>query len=478
MDLFIPKEGNVEIKELENQLGDLNTKFVDAETKITELQTKNQVLEQEKAQWIASSQHSNHGGSAMSLEKSIVKSFGVNGVKDLIKVNTAHPRFAAVPSEMKAQVIQLKQDVDTARHIAQMYYNDRPDGDLDSDTGVSKAKEILNTKFAKEVDLEARVKAFDTGVAGSGAEFIPTLLSDTYMEEIQLIKKVPSLFRELALPSSPFKMPMTTNYTVGRIVAENNAATDTSFTTTDVQFDAKKFYEYFLMSEEMTEDSAPAILQIGRQEIGEAIVRAWERSIIDGDDSVAHMDSDVVSASDARKAFKGLRKKALANSANGSVVNVGTALTFQKLLEMRAAGGPAFIDPRQCALLVGVNGYNQLMGLSEVITVDKAGGFSTLVSGSLASIMGMPIVTSQFIREDLNAAGVHDGLVTDNTFALMVNTRRFMLGMRRPIRLKVQRDARAEYDRWQLVAYSRTAFNGAPQGANENSVVIGVNVSV
>lgn len=467
----------MELKELETQVGELNTKVTEAETKINDLQEKNLALETEKAQWIAASQHTNHGGSAMSLENTIVKSFGANGVKDLVNVNTAHPRYAAVPVEYKAQVIQLKKDIDTARHISQMFYGDRTDGDLDADTGISKAKEILNTKFAKEVDLEARIKAFGSTVVGGGDEFVPTLLSSTYMEEIQLVKKVPSLFREIPMPSNPYKVPMTTNYTVGRIVAEANAATDTNWNTTDITYEAKKFFEYFLMPEELTEDSAPAILEIGRQEVSEAVIRAWERAILEGDDSGSHMDSDVTAASDARKAFKGLRKKALANTANGSVVDVAGALTYQKLLDMRAAGGPAFIDPRQCALIVGSVGYNQLLGLDEVITVDKAGGMATLFSGSLASIMGMPIVASQFIREDLNAAGVHDGITTDNTYALMVNIRRFMLGMRRPIRLKVQRDARAEYDRWQLVSYARTAFNGAPQGANEVSAVIGVNVT-
>jgi hypothetical protein len=56
--------------------------------------------------------------------------------------------------------------------------------------------------------------------------------------------------------------------------------------------------------------------------------------------------------------------------------------------------------------------------------------------------------------------------------------KRFMMGLRRPIRVKAQRDPRAEFDRWQLVAMSRMAFNGAPQGAKEVSVVLGANITV
>jgi HK97 family phage major capsid protein len=271
---------------------------------------------------------------------------------------------------------------------------------------------------------------------------------------------------------------MTTNYTVGRIIPEDTEATSTNFNTTAVTFSAKKFFEYFLLPEELNEDSAPPILAIARQEVAEAVIRAYERAILDGDTTGTHMDSDVTASTDARKAFMGLRKKALANSANGSVVDFGSAVTYPKLMEMRAAGGISMVNPKELAWILGPAGYNQAIGLDQVVTVDKAGPMATLMSGSLASIAGSPIITSQFIRENLNASGVYDGVTTDNTTCLLVNVRRFMLGMRRPIRIKAQRDARPEFDRWQLVSYSRMGFNGAPQGASEVSVVVGVNVTV
>jgi len=467
----------MDVKELETELSGLNTKFTEAGQRIADLEAKNSALETEKSQMIAASNH-NQGGSRMSLENQIVKTFGANSLRDLVRVNTAHPRYAAVAPEMKAQIIQLKQDIDIARSMAQMFHGDRPDGDLESDAGISHCKNLLNSKFAKEVDLGGRIKAFGSTVSGGGDEFVPTLISDQYLEEIQLIKQVPGLFREFPMPSNPFKLPMTTNYTVARIIAEDNAATNVNFNTTDVQYDAKKFFEYYLLPEELNEDSAPPILAIARQEVSEAIIRAYERAIIDGDTTGTHMDSDVTAASDARKAYIGLRKKALANSANGSVVDFGSAFTYQKYSDMKAAGGIAMVNPKELALILGPAGYNQALGLDEVATVDKAGTMATLFSGSLASLGGVPIITSQFIRENLNASGVYDGVTTDNTTCLLVNIRRFMIGMRRPIRVKAQRDARPEFDRWQLVSYSRAAFNGAPQGASEVSVVVGVNITV
>jgi len=469
----------MEIKELETELKSLNDKFESASQRNSELQDKVATLETEKAQWIASSQTTaNQGGSRMSVEKSILSSFGAKSIKDLARVNTNHPRFAAVPAEMKAHVIQLKQDIDTSRAMAQMFHGDRQDGDLENEAGISRCTEVLNTKFAKEVDLAGRVKAFGTGVAGEGLEFVPTLLSDQYMEEIELQKQIPGLFREFPMPSATYKMPMTLNYTVGRKVAEDTELTNTTFNTTDVTYDSEKIFEYFRLPTELEEDSAPAILQIARAQVVESIIRAYETAILNGDTTGTHMDSDVTAASDARKLWMGLRKKALANSANGSVINVNSAFTYQKLLEMRAAMGPAGINPKDLVLIPSTLIHTQMLGLDEIVTVDKAGPAATLLSGSLSSLGGIAILPSAFMRDDLNASGVYDGVTVDNSAVILVNIKRFMMGLRRPIRVKAQRDPRAEFDRWQLVAMSRMAFNGAPQSAKEVSVVLGANITV
>jgi len=59
------------------------------------------------------------------------------------------------------------------------------------------------------------------------------------------------------------------------------------------------------------------------------------------------------------------------------------------------------------------------------------------------------------------------------------------MGMRRPIRVRVAQDPRAEFDRWQLVSYTRQAFTGHKQAGEtyadgstsaERSVVAGINL--
>jgi hypothetical protein len=208
----------------------------------------------------------------------------------------------------------------------------------------------------------------------------------------------------------------------------------------------------------------------------EAQHRALETALLNGDITATHMDSDTTDAADARKIWSGLRKRALANSTYGSYDFAGGAITDAKLLALKKLMGKFGINPRELVLVVGPSGYNQLIGMDEVTTVDKFGPMATILNGALAAWRGIPILISQFVREDLNDSGVYDGVTSTKTVAYMTNIRRFMFGRRRPIRARVQMDARPEYDRSQLVSYQRVAFQGFDQSATERSTVLGIDI--
>jgi HK97 family phage major capsid protein len=451
----------MDIKQLATELDNLSGKFSEAKEKIA-------TLESEKAALLTQPRR------AEAMESNLIKSFGVNHVKDLLTVNVAHPRYAAVDQGHKLAAIELKKDMDIARFCAQMFYGEP----MDRDDGASQVKGILETGYAKQVDLVGRLKAFGTDVSGAGAEWIPTAISSQYLDEYQLAREVQKLFREMPMPTNPYRLPVKTNSTVARKATEGAAGTGANFGTSYIDFDANKLYEYYPITEELNEDSAPSVLEMGRMEVVESQIRAMETMILNGDSTATHMDSDVTASDDARKIRKGLRKLALANSANGSVVGFGSAVTKEKLLDLKSAMGKYGVNPRELAWILSSTVYNQVLALPEVMTVDKIGTQATILQGALAAILGIPLVVSEYMREDLNASGVYDGVTTNNSSLLLVNHRQFMVGMRRPIRVKVAMDARPEYDRWQLVSYQRADFAGRAQGANEVSVAIGVDVSV
>ena len=414
-------------------------------------------------------------------EKRLLRSFHCQDVKSLLNTNVCHPKFAHVAMTEKMAAIELKKAVDVSRYYAQIFDGAACDkGELNDEKQFARVKGLLESRGAKELDLGSRLKAFGTTVSTQGAEWIETAISASYVDEYLLEKKVANLFQEIPMPSNPFKLPVAYGSTVARIVAEGVAATDASSNTAAITFDAaEKFVELYNLPEELNEDSAITFLTLGRNQVLDAQLKALEMAIINGDDSGTHMDTNtLVGAGDCRHAWKGLRKLALANTANGSCIDMGGAIGGTKLDEMIAAAGKFSINPRETVFAVSPQEYHQFVALTNVLTVDKFGPMATILSGVLAAYRGIGIVSSEYLFENLNASGVYDGITMTKGALLLVNKTRFFLGRRRPIRIRVAMDSRAEYDRQQLVSYQRADFKGLVQSATEKSVIYGYNVTL
>lgn len=459
-----PKELEAKAKELDSKIESINEKQKELDQKIA-----NQIA--------AGNDHLHVGGKSNSVEAKALSAFGVSSIPELLQVNVASAMYADVPREVKQAVIGLKRHVDVSRWCAQIFDGAPTDrGDMESNSQIAVVKGILDSKHAKLIDLKARFKAFGSTVVGAGDEWVPTAMSSQYIEEFELEKKIAARFSEIPMGSNPYEMPVKTGRGRARRIAEGATATSSQFGTSKLTFNAQKLVEYYEIPEELSEDSAPAILTLARQEVIEAQIRAMEDAILNGDTTATHMDSDTTDAADCRKSWLGLRKMALANSTYGSLA-FSSGITTAKLDLLKKLMGKFGVDVQDLMLIVGPSGYNQMVSLDEVSTVEKFGNMATILNGALAAWRGIPVVVSEYVREDLNASGVHDGTTTDNTCVYLVNTRRFMRGIRRPIRTRIQLDPRAELDRTQLVSYQRAAFTGHVQSATEASVVLGIDVT-
>lgn len=418
-------------------------------------------------------------------EQVALRSFNCRSLPELLQVNTCAPQFRHVSEALKYSVIQLKKTIDVARFVRQIFGHEARDPELGDDKGVSlpPVRGILETSFAKNMNLSGMIRSFSSAGTGDGENWIPTIISASYVEEYELERKVAALFKEMPMPSSPWELPVQTDVTRSRLIGEGAAMTDVSFGTDKILFSAKKLGEYFLLPEELNEDTAPAILELARAEIVASQVRAIEDAILNADLSGTHMDSDTVSASSNRKAWNGLRKQALAAS---STVNfTGGGFTDQKQRDMRKLMGKYGVNPKQLVYIFGSSVYTQAQALDKLVTMEKYGPQATTFTGAIAMLDGTPVVVSEFVREDLNAAGVFDGVTTTRTIAHLVNASRWYIGRRRPIRVRVQADGRAEFDRWQLASYQRLDFQGHKQAgvayasgalSTERSSVLGINI--
>lgn len=411
-------------------------------------------------------------------EARAMRAFGANSVKELIHINTGAPQFASVDPMLKHTVRRLKEAVDVARFTAQMFHG-APTDTIGKDANgdrVASVKNILETYYGR-TELAPRLKAFGTS---ANADFIPTLISSTYIPEFELELGLQSRFREIKMPSNPYDLPVVSGVLKAERVLENAAASAREFASTKLRFDSKKFSQFSVVPEELNEDSAVDFLSLARQEILLSHARAIEWATIQGDDDGSHIDADtqLLGSTVAEKAWKGLRRLALANSANGGTKDIAGPLTYGAILGLLAKMGKFGVAHDQLLIIVGPKVYQQLMGLEQVATADKYGvQAATVLRGSLSAIAGCPVLVSSAMREDLNAQGVYDGVTATKGSILVVNTSRFYYGMRRAPQIRVMQDL-PNYDRWLLAAYQRIDFVGHAQGASETSVCYGVNITL
>jgi HK97 family phage major capsid protein len=430
------------------------------------------VLEAKKAERLAASQKSapktTVKGAMPELLKKTLNSFGVKSLNEVIAVNTADRKFAYLSKEEKEKVKMLKEGVDTAILISKLF-----------------KIPVKETKFFKE-ELSFTLKAFGIGAGDNGFEWIPTVVSDSYIDEFNLERKVSGLFTEVKMPSNPYKWPVLSAGAIARRTGVATAINKQTFKTDKtIQFDAEKLASRYELPEELSEDSAPDVIKAIRQELMEGQEKALEIAILEGDTAGAMHEfsqlPDVVGgttiasiiAETPETAFDGIRVRLIAATlALSSVDSGGNAVSETEISAARGKMGKFGVDPSQCVLIAGPKVYNQMILLDDVRTIEQYGGQATVLTGELAKYEGMPVIVSEYLREDLDATGVNSATPANNIKGslIIVNRKRWFLGLRRAIQVKVENN-KTELDVLDLVAFSRRAFQAVLKADGSNYAV-------
>jgi HK97 family phage major capsid protein len=338
----------------------------------------------------------------------------------------------------------------------------------------------VNAKSLKQwAPFEEMVTAaMDSETAEEGLEWIPTEFSSSLIEKVRLMLKVAALHTRFNMPTNPFKFPAEGADAVAYKMAQSTSDTASKITastpgTTNIVFDAIKLAARVLASKEVEEDSIIAIIPYIQGKIATALAEAQENATINGDTAGSHMDADITDAADARKAWDGYRK--LAQS--GAKVDLST-FEIANIRGVRKAMGKYGINPNDLAWVASVATYYKMLGIAEVVTVDKYGPSATILTGELAKLDGIPIVVSEFVREDLNDAGVQDGQTETDTVLPLVYRPGFMYGDRRNVTMQVLREVYAEADQDAIIATQRLDFQAMHEVTTEFIVGLGYNITV
>jgi HK97 family phage major capsid protein len=328
-----------------------------------------------------------------------------------------------------------------------------PDGDFD----------VRETDYYRE-EFKPALRAVSAGGVATGAEYVPTLLSASLIDRINLQLRVAALFAQIDMPSNPYKLPaLAVSRVRTGVLAEATADTGQAKAkaitagTRNVQLSAVKFAARMLVSREAEEDSIVPILPWMLAELVDYSAADIEDAIINGDVTGPHQDTDTTTADDPRKFWNGLRKLTQAAAkADGGAANLSVALLRANRKNMGKYG----INPGDLAHVLSINSYIQLLSDTSVMTLEKYGPAATILTGELGKADGVPLIVSEYQRTDLDATGVNSAVGGNNikTAALTVNKRGFLQGQRRAMTVEVFRELYAESDQDLLMCSQRKAF--------------------
>lgn len=322
------------------------------------------------------------------------------------------------------------------------------------------------------------MRAMDVDTSAEGGTWVPTGIGATLHEKVRASGKIAPLFSRIDLPTNPWKWPIEGADATAYRVAEPTGDTESKMTastpgTVAATFDAEIFGARALFSRSLEADSAVAILPYVRRKLVQAFVDAEEKAVLDGDSDGTHQDSDVgASTTDARTAWDGLRKRALANAGQAL-----TAVSSANIATLRKSMGKWGLNPADLALIVGVSGYHQLLSDTNLITVDKMGAQATILNGQIGSVYGVPVIASEHVRENLNATGVYDGITTTKTYLLAVNRNEWAFGQRMALDVEVDDSIYRETYQRVLVGFMREDFQNIGDASTNDDTAIGYNTT-
>jgi HK97 family phage major capsid protein len=306
---------------------------------------------------------------------------------------------------------------------------------------------------------------------GFGDDWVPELWSGQIWRKARQENVILPLFRAVEMPSDPFELPIEGTdpsvYFVPETTLESQLTFDGSAIPSSkigsgkVRLSAKKLALRVGFSAELVEDAVVPVLNIYREQAMRAIADSIDYVLLNGDTEDGATgninSSDDEPAATARfLAFDGLRKLPLVTNDNNAVA-MGSAPTLAKMRETRFTMAARYsARPGDLAWIVDGGTYAGLLGLSEFLTMDKAGPLATARTGQIGFVDGIPVLVSAEMPLTAADGTVVTGGSNDKGQAVCVYRPGWFVGYRRRIAVNV--DYLPYYDSYQLTATVRLAF--------------------
>ena len=322
---------------------------------------------------------------------------------------------------------------------------------------------------AREAAFGIVKEAFNISTAGEGAEWVPDqVLAAEMVQRVRLGWKVAGLFRRIPTKGFPFTFPVFRDDVTSYYVATPTSSSGSDVTeglgtvnvSDDMTFTGKRLMSRLIWSWDFNEDTVMEAASELRDASAASMSNSEEMAVLDGDSDGSHMDSDVgASTTDARVMFNGLRKTALAGTAKKDVANnaidsSGSWNTYVRRGVFTPMGRYG-VNGSDVAVITGAAVSNQVRSIERFSTAEVfANALNKLANindGSFSPDGISDFVVSEFVRENLNAAGVYDGITTDKTYFLVVNKNAWRMAEGQTVGFKILDQTRAAKAQTELI---------------------------
>lgn len=379
-------------------------------------------------------------------------------------------------NEWHAELIKMNRDRAFTRLLMSSPHT--PKSDLKLWKHLQKAPRFMRPAIQKAFNDSANV----------GAEWIPDqFAADLYYnleEQIQLPRVVADNLQRQQVERNTILVPRMSRggrpYLKGTVTSDNPAQfTASTVATSQKSITMSGMASRYVIDDQAAEDSAVLAIPTLQRQIVMDLNDAMEDALINGDSAATHQD-DIANwnirdrwslspalggSNDHRRGFVGLRAAAFDRSCTHDQ-NAASPYTFANFLEARAQLGEIGMMDLICITSPEMI-VKHLLGLSEVVTLEKFGPQATVRTGQLASLAGIPIIASRFMGADLEADGKFLGSGSqDRTGLLLVHSDSWRIFERRGILVESQR--KIDVGATEIVATRRAKLDTLDLDATKN----------
>lgn len=293
-------------------------------------------------------------------------------------------------------------------------------------------------------ELTERVKDALAGAGSStGATMLPTETADEIIGIVYERNFMRSLFPAFPMSRRIVKIPKLT----GSVdfhqqslssTESGTAAGESRHATDEIELELKTMIANIPIGNYLVAYGVEGLLQVLRDDIASRLAYNEQNLLINGDTTTTTAYADNINGAynastnptgvnatnnDYLLLFDGLRHKATATA-----VSVSGTFALSHLRQAISNLGVYADNREDLALIVPRNLEVQLLGLTELQTVDKYGPQATVLSGEIGRIYGIRVFGTGAIASNLNYAGVYDGVTATQTVAILTHIRTAIIG--------------------------------------------------